>query len=155
MIPPRDAEADAIRVLVELHLEGPDEWLPEHYDTAEVAARRVAEWLRRVGRSPRATPRPKPTQRRKLDPPELVAGKAAVKARSGGRCEAQTPWCEGQATQVHHISGRVGEGCHDDVNLLDVCGQGNVTGCHGYLHQHAEEAYEKGWLKHRNGQVRP
>lgn len=143
MIPPRDAEADAIRVLVELHLEGPDEWLPEHYDTAEVAARRVAEWLRRVGRSPRATPRPKPTQRRKLDPPELVAGKAAVRERSGGRCEVGSEVCDGQAVHVHHKARRGFKGCHAPELLMHVC-----SSCHSLVHAQPERSYEAGWLVH-------
>ena len=37
-------------------------------------------------------------------------------------------------------------------NGLMVCGHGNVSGCHGHIHQNPTEAYEAGWSvkSHRN-----
>jgi len=93
-------------------------------------------------------------------PAELIAAEAEVRVRSGGRCEARTPWCEGAATQVHHRAGRVGMvrndagdwvSAHDPSVLLDVCGWGSATGCHGWAHQNVELAYEAGLLLKRLG----
>jgi hypothetical protein len=156
---PRDREAHAIAVLAALHgPDGPEEWQPADFDTAEAAARVVAEWVRRDGRadtsrSPetvQASPRKSRQVKRK--PSELIAAEKVVRERSGGDCEARTPWCEGRATQVHH---RAGRSDHTPEMLLDVCGSGNVTGCHGFIHQHPENAYAEGWLVKRNGQVKP
>jgi hypothetical protein len=38
-------------------------------------------------------------------------------------------------------------GLHLPANVIDVCGSGS-EGCHGYIHQHPAESYEKGWLVH-------
>lgn len=88
----------------------------------------------------------------KADPPELRDAKKIVEARSGGYCEARIEGvCEIQATNVHHIAGRGFDGCHDPALLLHVCGQGNVSGCHGYIEQHG--GYE-GWAQ-RHGHALP
>ena len=47
MIPPRQREAEAIALLVDL-IQNVDEWSEEHHDTAQLAAREVAAWLRRA-----------------------------------------------------------------------------------------------------------
>jgi hypothetical protein len=54
----------------------------------------------------------------------------------------------GKPTQIHHID-RNRKNNHLD-NLLHVCGNGNVTGCHGYIHQHYGESLGAGWLERRN-----
>lgn len=48
---PRDAEARAIALLVDAHLNPPSEWAPEHHATAEAAAVIAAAWLARDGRA--------------------------------------------------------------------------------------------------------
>jgi hypothetical protein len=80
------------------------------------------------------------------------AQRDAVTRRSGGDCEARTPWCQGRATQVHHKHGRTD---NDPAMLLHVCGMGNVNGCHGWIHQNATEARRLGLLVSKLGQVRP
>jgi hypothetical protein len=57
--------------------------------------------------------------------------RAAVRERSGGVCEVchQRP-----ATDQHHRLYQGRGGAHDVENLLDVCGPGNVSGCHGRAH---------------------
>lgn len=60
------------------------------------------------------------------------------------------------------ISHRVGRGMggtrNDWVNLPGalnlLCGSG-VTGCHGHIETHREEAYAAGWLVRRHGTVKP
>lgn len=77
-------------------------------------------------------------------PPKVIN---AVRERSGGLCEAQTPWCKGVATQLHHIGGR-GPGKDAPDNLLHVCG--GMDACHpGYIHSHPEESYRRGWMVKR------
>lgn len=45
-------------------------------------------------------------------------------------------------------------GLHLPANVIDVCGSGS-TGCHGYIHEHPAEAYEKGWLVRGTSRVPP
>lgn len=77
-------------------------------------------------------------------------GKTAVQLlvprRSGGDCEIRTPWCLGRATNLSHRRHQGQGGKWSPVNILDSCGHGNTTGCHGYLHQHPDEAKGKGWI---------
>lgn len=55
-----------------------------------------------------------------------------VEARSGGVCER----CGGaRATDKHHRLFRSRLGLHVVENLVDLCGPGNVAGCHGFAHQ--------------------
>lgn len=65
----------------------------------------------------------------------------AVEARSGGKCEAQTPACSGPATHHHHRLMRSQGGQGTESNDLHCCGP-----CHTYIHRHATESYERGWL---------
>lgn len=56
----------------------------------------------------------------------------AVRARSGGVCEA----CHAApATDQHHRQYRSRGGWHLIENLLDLCGRGNTSGCHGDAHR--------------------
>lgn len=73
----------------------------------------------------------------------------AVYARSRGVCEAGSPACEGEAREIHHID----RNRHNNVpsNLLHVCGLGNTSGCHGWIHGNPAAAKERGWLSSRNG----
>lgn len=57
--------------------------------------------------------------------------RAAVSKRSGGICEV----CHRRpATDKHHRKYRSRSGLHLVENLLDLCGPGNVFGCHGDAH---------------------
>lgn len=133
-------ELRALRQLVEAHTDGPDEWGPEHWSTAESAAVILREFLRREDRTPRrSAPQGNPT-------PASV--REAVLRRSGGRCEAGTIWCLGKPTQIHHKDRNRKNNTMD--NLLHVCGNGNATGCHGRIHQEVTEAFAEGWLTRRN-----
>lgn len=69
-----------------------------------------------------------------------------VTERSGGVCEARTPWCQGRATTFHHKRGKDHNGPED---ILHVCHGWNA--CHpGYIHGHPEESYRRGWMLKRN-----
>ncbi|MGE0300918.1 MAG: hypothetical protein AB7R99_29945, partial [Pseudonocardia sp.] len=67
-----------------------------------------------------------------------------VTARSGGVCEV----CGvAPAREFQHRKARVHGGAWSADNGLHVCGHGNVTGCHGLIHQHPALAYDRdrGW----------
>lgn len=102
---------------------------------AEVEARRV-----------------KPVKRAKrwtADPSELRDAKQVVWARSGGRCEANTPVCDLMAVHVHHRALRKAKGCHAPDLLLAVC-----EPCHRRIHDQPEQSYAAGWLI-RSGALAP
>lgn len=87
------------------------------------------------------TPRPKPPCEPILKPVAEKpwterAGKAAVKARSGGRCELGGPTCLLIAHDVDHVFGRRGPDPHNPDGLLHLCGFGNANGgCHQWVSQ--------------------
>ena len=152
----RNREADAIRTLVELGLADPDPWLPEHAETLHAAALVAAEWCRRSGETPRpvkvaATPRRSEPWTSEGD---YANARDIVWRRSRGLCEARTPDCFGRASQVHHTAGRGFAGCHHPDLLLAVCGNGNTTGCHGYIHADRPRA-EGLWLLFPHGTRAP
>lgn len=63
------------------------------------------------------------------DIPQAV--RDVVRKRSGGICES----CGvAPATEMHHRLYRSRGGLHTASNLLDVCGWGNTSGCHGRAH---------------------
>lgn len=146
MIPPRQREADAIAILVILHLDT-DEWLPEHYDTAEEAARVVAPWLRRarVGEDVPVKHKGSGGTVRSRKPAEgpTAATRLAVEQRARGFCEVSANGCGIKGHHLHHRLMRSQGGGHDPANLLLVCWR-----CHDYIHSHPEYAYERGWLLH-------
>jgi len=72
--------------------------------------------------------------------------RAVVYERSGGSCEAKTPWCLGACQQVHHRKGRDGDLIDNTELLLGVCSM-----CHDYIHGNPAISYERGWLIKRNG----
>lgn len=89
----------------------------------------------------------------------------AVLARSRGRCEVgvTTP-CQArgrrldspEGTNQHHRNpGRMGgtkrAGANEAPNLLQVCGSGNTSGCHGWIENNRDAARDAGWLL-RDGQ---
>jgi hypothetical protein len=75
-----------------------------------------------------------------------VVERRKVVARSGGDCEIRTPWCQGRGREFSHRRAEGQGGKWLATNGLFSCGHGNLDGCHGYLHQHPEEATEKGWI---------
>lgn len=118
------------------------------------------EPLKRTPMPPRTTPMPRGSLRSKPSvdgsstPAKRKTGKhvgeskarRGVRKRSGGDCEIRSPWCQGAAREFSH---RIAEGQGGKwlvINGLDSCGHGNLDGCHGYAHQHPEEAREKGWI---------
>lgn len=65
-----------------------------------------------------------------------------VRGRSEGTCEV----CgRAPATNFQHRQGKAHQGAWSAENGLDVCGMGNVSGCHGAIHQNPAIAYERGW----------
>lgn len=118
-------------------------------DVAASAALIAAEWLRRTGLTPRAMRAPAVVRRRPAWSTEADYREARehVLDRSGGKCEVQATGCFGWANNVHHRAGRGFDGCHHPSLLVAVCGNGNVDGCHGKLHQsHPDtEAYRLPW----------
>ena len=88
----------------------------------------------------------------------------ALLVRSGGVCEARTPWClaapDGRVASRadkrvirlsrHHRSPRGMGGTSDEFahnldRLLLVCGDG-VTGCHGWIESNRTKARDRGLL---------
>ena len=64
-------------------------------------------------------------------------------ARSGGVCEI----CgQAEATEIHHRKYRSRGGGHNIENLLNVCGMGNTSGCHGRCH--TQDGEDNGWAVH-------
>lgn len=56
-------------------------------------------------------------------------------------CQALTAGCTFTATEAHHRKLRSQGGSNDPVNGLAVCAP-----CHRYIHDHPQEAYERGWM---------
>lgn len=145
---PRKHQAIAIAKLVALHLDGPDEWLPEHFDTAEVAARDIAQWLRVAGIPgplPEKVSNPVDLSEPKSDgdSPELKASKTLVRTRARGLCEIVHVGCTGRIDHVHHRRRRSQGGSDAPDNLLGLCNTG-----HSFVHDHPKLSFEKGWLLH-------
>lgn len=72
--------------------------------------------------------------------------KRDVKARSAGDCEIRSPWCQGKGREFSHRRAEGQGGAWSATNGMWACGHGGTDGCHGYLHQHPEEARHNGWI---------
>lgn len=59
-------------------------------------------------------------------------------------CEAKLPGCTGDATDIHHLAGRIGEKYLDVTNFIALC-----RSCHSYIEIHPKEAKELGFSKNR------
>lgn len=84
----------------------------------------------------------------------------AVLARSRSRCEVGvTDACRArrrrldspEGTNQHHrhpggMGGSKRAAIHAAAGLLQVCGQGNTSGCHGWIENNRTEAKARGWL---------
>lgn len=95
----------------------------------------------------------KPSAKKKAYEAELDAMRPIVHSRSGGRCEARLPGCEGVATNIHHRKPRGLPGTNAEANLMDICGMGNYSGCHGWIETNRTKAYELGLLVKRSSPV--
>jgi hypothetical protein len=69
------------------------------------------------------------------------AVRAEVQRRAGGKCEAQTPVCDGHPFIMHHRRRRSQGGKGTVANALFCCAT-----CHTYIHSIGAQAYEQGWL---------
>lgn len=67
---------------------------------------------------------------------------ALVQERSQGMCEAH---CGKRASNIHHrrFLGRGGQ--HNVANLVALCGNGNIDGCHGRAHGAGQVPAPEGW----------
>lgn len=82
--------------------------------------------------------------------PEEKTQRDLTGKRSGGWCELRIDGvCQGPATNKQH---RLAEGQGGPTvasNLIDICGMGNVSGCHGFVHQNPNVAVANGWTVKR------
>lgn len=79
--------------------------------------------------------------------PGLAQARQAVRARSGGWCETNTPGCppgQHRGTEAHHVVLRSQGGADTPGNLLWTCYRGHV-----FAHTHPEQSYAAGWLRRR------
>lgn len=84
--------------------------------------------------------------RKKQSLSDMRKARPIVKDRSRGVCEVRIPGvCEGRGTNMHHRQ-RDGVGPSLPFNLIHLCGQGNYSGCHGWISTHHDEAVLKGWI---------
>lgn len=93
-----------------------------------------------------AAERPRAASRR-LAPPDWPSDvRAAVQARSGGRCEARCDiLCTGYGEHLHHRLLRR-HGDHTAANALAVC-----HACHQAIHAHPAAAYAHGLMVRAGG----
>lgn len=77
------------------------------------------------------------------------AAKEQMRFRSGGRCEAGTVICRGEALVFHHIKRRGQGGRGVASNGLFVC-----VPCHTWIHDHVDYSLKHGWLV-RSGHAEP
>ena len=119
--------------------------------------------LRRTGGPRRRAPMPRgssallpsgrglnrsPITRRRSPSDEATAEvRDDVRARAGGRCQAQTPGaCTGEGSHAHHLTLRSQGGTHTLDNLAWVC-----HACHAHLHDQPAWAMAVGLLRSSHG----
>lgn len=101
-----------------------------------------------------------PFPRAKLNQAEWDHLFTLLLTRSGGQCEARTPYCQApggrilgmrrEQISIHHRQPRGMGGtsrltAHSLAVLMIICGNG-VTGCHGYLESQRDWALRNGFL---------
>lgn len=79
-----------------------------------------------------------------------------VKDRDRGLCLR----CGARGTNVHHRQSKGMGGSNRPwtdrpENLVTICGQGNTSGCHGWVSQSFTEAEQLGWAIRRSASERP
>lgn len=124
-------------------------------DWATPKAREFANRRSSIDRTPMVT---KTSERKKADHAAMAKARPGVRRRSRGMCELRIPGvCEGRSTNAHHRLEESQGGPSTEENLIDVCGFGNTSGCHGWVHtqqHHLNEegdddgSYARGWLLH-------
>ena len=65
------------------------------------------------------------------------------------RCAVAIRGIRGLDCSIQHRKPRGQGGTNAVSNLLAVCGSG-TTGCHGHMESYRTEAYDLGWLVHRD-----
>lgn len=82
------------------------------------------------------------------DAKDATRSRSAKGSDLGEQCEIRSPWCLGPSapTEFSHRRAEGQGGLWAASNGLRACGHGNLNGCHGYCHQHPEEARENGWF---------
>lgn len=56
---------------------------------------------------------------------------------------------------IHHRQYRSGGQDDTAPNLITLCGMGNTSGCHGWVHGHKHAAIERGWAISRHSSADP
>lgn len=89
-----------------------------------------------------APPSPRKAPGRRQVTPEERQTRKVVRERSGDRCER----CGAPATNMSHRKPVSQGGKWEPSNILHVCGQGNLTGCHAWVHEDRDGvASRSGW----------
>lgn len=100
--------------------------------------------LRAKSQMRRSAPRArnsKPKPRSQRSPNEFPdETKQFVRRRSGGRCEAQTRVCTGEAAHFHHRKSRSSKD-QRAVNALHLC-----SACHAHIHANVAKSRMCGWI---------
>ncbi|ANZ35321.1 hypothetical protein BBK82_03700 [Lentzea guizhouensis] len=84
-----------------------------------------------------------------LDPDLLIGREIArplARGRLDGWCEVQSPWCQRRGREFSHRRHASQGGLWVAENGLWACGHGNLDGCHGWIHQHPDDAKDNGWI---------
>src|SRR2546430_1340869 len=111
---------------------------------------RAKKPIERIPATGSSTVQPKRAPMKPYRPPvktqEELDARETVRAGSEGWCEVAVPVvCLGQATNFQHRMNAGQGGPWTASNGLDVCGQGNATGCHSVIHLNQNEAVKNGW----------
>lgn len=82
-----------------------------------------------------------PRSQKRSKEEKLYSAKRVLFLLDFSMCQANIQGvCKGQATEVHHKKGRIGNDLLDETNWLALC-----HNCHEYIENHREFAMEKGY----------
>jgi hypothetical protein len=88
--------------------------------------------------------RPRSSKKIKLDTEYSILRKDFLEKNP--LCQARLPGlCLGQASEIHHMAGKIGSLYCDVTNFLAIC-----RPCHNHITQFSKEAIEMGLSKKRN-----
>lgn len=125
---------------VQLYQEG--QGLADVARAVDCTRQRLRQILVRRGVAIRRVGAPRGQRRRALSyDKEFERARPLIWARSGRRCEARLPGCQGRAVHVHHRRPRGRGGSNDPANLLATCRK-----CHVWIHDHPLAATRRGLL---------